>query len=108
MDLRIIYCFILIWIYLSIVKSTTKKPKSKSKNPKTTEPHDAMLVYQSTFTPFNELLPSSQNLPLNYCSFFNNRAPSPQINLKNCTWYKDNACCLQSEIESTFSKVKIG
>ena len=21
-----------------------------------------------------------------YCSFFNNRAPSTQINLKNCTW----------------------
>lgn len=43
---------------------------------------------------------------LNYCSFFNNRAPSPQINLKNCTWYKENSCCLQREIESTFSKVK--
>ena len=43
--------------------------------------------------------------PLNYCSFFNNRAPSPQINLKNCTWYKENSCCLQSEIYSTFSKV---
>ena len=43
--------------------------------------------------------------PLNYCSFFNNRAPSPQANLKNCTWYKENSCCLQAEIESTFSKV---
>lgn len=43
---------------------------------------------------------------LNYCSFFNNRAPSPQVNLKNCTWYKENSCCLQREIESTFSKVK--
>lgn len=43
---------------------------------------------------------------LNYCSFFNNRAPSPQINLKNCTWYNENSCCLQSEIESTFSKVE--
>lgn len=41
-----------------------------------------------------------------YCSFFNNRAPSTQINLRNCTWYKENSCCLQSEIESTFSKVK--
>lgn len=43
---------------------------------------------------------------LNYCSFFNNRAPTPQINLKNCTWYQENSCCLQAEIESTFSKVK--
>ena len=42
----------------------------------------------------------------NYCSFFNNRAPSTQINLKNCTWYKENSCCLQREIESTFSQVK--
>lgn len=45
--------------------------------------------------------------PLNYCSFFNNRAPSPQANLKNCTWYKENSCCLQAEIESTFSKVSL-
>jgi hypothetical protein len=40
-----------------------------------------------------------------YCSFFNNRAPSPQINLRNCTWYRENSCCLQSEIEATFNKV---
>ena len=56
----------------------------------------------SRVTPFI----SDENQPLNYCSFFNNRAPSPQINLKNCTWYKENSCCLQSEIESTFSKVR--
>jgi hypothetical protein len=48
---------------------------------------------------------SDYSRPLNYCSFFNNRAPSPQVNLKNCTWYKENSCCLQKEIESTFSKV---
>ena len=46
------------------------------------------------------------NSPKSYCSFFNNRAPTPQINLKNCTWYHENSCCLQAEIESTFSKVK--
>jgi hypothetical protein len=40
-----------------------------------------------------------------YCSFFNNREPTAQINLKNCTWYHKYSCCLQSEIESTFSKV---
>jgi hypothetical protein len=26
------------------------------------------------------------NTVTSYCSFFNNRAPSTQINLKNCTW----------------------
>ena len=55
----------------------------------------------------NKILNDEYSKPLNYCSFFNNRAPSPQINLKNCTWYKENSCCLQAEIESTFSKVKI-
>ena len=64
---------------------------------------------------YSNVLPIDHNLfhqssieesrPLNYCSFFNNRAPSPQINLKNCTWYREDSCCLQSEIESTFSKV---
>lgn len=61
----------------------------------------AATTSQNRVTPFI----SNENQPLNYCSFFNNRAPSPQINLKNCTWYKENSCCLQSEIESTFSKV---
>lgn len=41
-----------------------------------------------------------------YCSFFNNRAPKPQPTLKNCTWYKENSCCLQREIQATFGKVK--
>ncbi|XP_013417008.1 voltage-dependent calcium channel subunit alpha-2/delta-3 [Lingula anatina] len=43
---------------------------------------------------------------LQYCSFFNNRAPKPQPDLKNCTWYKENSCCLQREIDATFGKVK--
>ena len=41
-----------------------------------------------------------------YCSFFNNRAPSRQPTLKNCTWFKENSCCLQREIDATFGKVK--
>lgn len=41
-----------------------------------------------------------------YCSFFNNRAPSAQPGLRNCTWFKENSCCLQQEIEVTFSRVK--
>ena len=68
------------------------------KNKQTTYYNNTMLFYST-------VLPVDSNKPLNYCSFFNNRAPSPQVNLKNCTWYKENSCCLQSEIESTFSKV---
>lgn len=41
-----------------------------------------------------------------YCSFFNNRAPKAQPGLKNCTWFKDNSCCMQQEIEATFGRVK--
>lgn len=41
-----------------------------------------------------------------YCSFFANRAPSRQPALKNCTWFKENSCCLQREIDATFNKVK--
>ncbi|XP_074648904.1 uncharacterized protein LOC141904238 [Tubulanus polymorphus] len=41
-----------------------------------------------------------------WCSFFNNRAPTPQPELKNCTWFRANSCCLQREIDSTFVKVK--
>lgn len=43
---------------------------------------------------------------LQYCSFFNNRAPQAQPGLKNCTWFKDNSCCQQQEIEATFGVVK--
>jgi hypothetical protein len=53
-----------------------------------------------------EAAPEDLNRVKPYCSFFNNRQPTAQINLKNCTWYHENSCCLQSEIESTFSKVK--
>ena len=41
-----------------------------------------------------------------YCSFFNNRAPSAQPGIRNCTWFKENSCCLQQEIEATFGRVK--
>ena len=43
---------------------------------------------------------------LQYCSFFNNRAPRAQPGLKNCTWFKDNSCCMQQEIAATFGRVK--
>lgn len=41
----------------------------------------------------------------NYCPFFKNRAPVPQSSLKNCTWYKENACCLQTELDLIFPQV---
>ena len=41
----------------------------------------------------------------NYCPYFKNRAPAPQPNLKNCTWYKEKACCLQTELDLIFPLV---
>ena len=49
---------------------------------------------------------SSSTPAIQYCSFFSNRAPSPQPGLKNCTWFKSNSCCLQEEISATFGRVK--
>ncbi|XP_052262915.1 riboflavin-binding protein-like isoform X1 [Dreissena polymorpha] len=43
---------------------------------------------------------------VHFCSFFNNRAPSPQPGLRNCTWFAKNSCCKQEEIEATFGTVK--
>ncbi|KAK6169177.1 hypothetical protein SNE40_020276 [Patella caerulea] len=47
-----------------------------------------------------------KNNELQYCSFFDNRAPEAEPNLKNCTWFKDNSCCRQAEISATFGRVK--
>lgn len=41
-----------------------------------------------------------------FCTFFNNRAPTPQPDVKNCTWYKHESCCTQIEIEETFKNMK--
>ncbi|XP_022085033.1 uncharacterized protein LOC110976240 [Acanthaster planci] len=54
--------------------------------------------------PNTELVVSETEKP--YCTFFNNRKPEFQPNLKNCTWYQDNCCCRQVEIEVAFGKVK--
>ena len=43
---------------------------------------------------------------LQFCTFFNNRAPEVQPDLKNCTWFRDNSCCRQIEIDVTFRKMK--
>ncbi|CAG5127947.1 unnamed protein product [Candidula unifasciata] len=43
---------------------------------------------------------------LEYCPFFANRAPNIQLGLKNCTWFRENSCCRQQEIDAIFSRVK--
>eukprot|EP00057_Strongylocentrotus_purpuratus_P006577 XP_011661051.1 PREDICTED: uncharacterized protein LOC105436788 [Strongylocentrotus purpuratus] len=43
---------------------------------------------------------------LQFCTFFNNRAPEVQPDLKNCTWFRENSCCRQIEIDVTFKKMK--
>ena len=48
---------------------------------------------------------SSQNLQPQYCPYFQNRAPSPQPSLDNCTWYKEKACCLNEELAIIFSNL---
>ena len=40
-----------------------------------------------------------------YCPYFQNRAPSPQPSLQNCTWYKEKACCLNEELAIIFSNL---
>lgn len=49
---------------------------------------------------------TAQTSDLMYCSFFDNRAPKPQPSLKNCTWFRENSCCMQEEIDATFGRVK--
>ncbi|GAU94105.1 hypothetical protein RvY_05936-1 [Ramazzottius varieornatus] len=41
-----------------------------------------------------------------FCSFFDNRSPQMQPDLRNCTWYRERSCCRQAELESIFKKVK--
>jgi hypothetical protein len=41
-----------------------------------------------------------------YCSFFSNRAPSPQPALTNCTWFKKYSCCRDNEVRLIFSQVR--
>lgn len=53
-------------------------------------------ILLATFVAFHAALAEGKN---NYCPYFKNRAPSPQRNLNNCTWYKDDACCLQEELD---------
>ena len=40
-----------------------------------------------------------------YCPYFQNRKPERQDNLKNCTWYKENACCSAAELHFSFRQL---
>lgn len=48
---------------------------------------------------------ASANLERQYCPYFQNRAPSPQPSLKNCSWYRENACCLNEELSIIFAQL---
>lgn len=40
-----------------------------------------------------------------YCPYFKNRGPSRQDSLRNCSWYKENSCCYDEEIEFAFRQL---
>lgn len=48
---------------------------------------------------------SMRKEPLQYCPYFKNRGPTRQINLRNCSWYKDNSCCYDEEIDFAFRQL---
>lgn len=41
-----------------------------------------------------------------YCSFFSNRAPSPQPGLTSCAWFREYSCCRDNEVRLIFSQVR--
>ncbi|KXJ28614.1 hypothetical protein AC249_AIPGENE17462 [Exaiptasia diaphana] len=47
----------------------------------------------------------ASNSMKNYCPYFKNRGPSKQ-DLTNCTWFKENSCCMNSELGHVFSSLK--
>ena len=98
-----------ISIYLNVAFKSEQQRKSSANKVKIYKNMSYSYVEEDLVKKKSPILVAATSFvqPLNYCSFFNNRAPSPQANLKNCTWYKENSCCLQAEIESTFSKVSL-
>ena len=51
------------------------------------------------------VLSAAESTVNHYCPYFKNRAPSPQSNLENCKWFRDNACCLNHELRDIFSAI---
>ncbi|CAH1272996.1 Hypp5025 [Branchiostoma lanceolatum] len=43
--------------------------------------------------------------PLPYCSLFTNRAPHPEHKLVKCSWFHNDACCYQEEVDRIFPTV---
>lgn len=41
----------------------------------------------------------------NFCPYFENRAPLPQPDLQNCTWYRSKSCCLSKELSIIFDNI---
>lgn len=41
-----------------------------------------------------------------FCSFFDNRAPRRNSDLRNCSWFSDCSCCQQTEIDHLFSALR--
>ncbi|CAF1565848.1 unnamed protein product [Rotaria magnacalcarata] len=62
----------------------------------------SIFIFTNSFSTASS--PSSDTKP--YCSFFSNRAPSPQPALTNCTWFKENSCCRGNEVRLIFSQVR--
>lgn len=112
MKLKRYYSLLILLLLIEFIKCFEKLFQGSKKTSKANKQHNhhhqhtTTTYYNNSLQFYSTVIQPVKHKPLNYCSFFNNRAPSPQVNLKNCTWYKENSCCLQSEIESTFSKVK--
>jgi hypothetical protein len=54
---------------------------------------------------FLAILSTTKSTVNHYCPYFKNRAPSPQNNLENCTWFRENSCCLNHELSEIFSTI---
>lgn len=63
------------------------------------------LTFHAILVKSQESIGQMQTATEYYCPYFKNRAPSPQPDLKNCTWYKENSCCLQHELEIIFANI---
>jgi hypothetical protein len=64
------------------------------------------LSFVSTTNDSSYTISTSSSNTAPYCSFFSNRAPSPQPALTNCTWFKENSCCRDNEVRLIFSQVR--
>ncbi|EDV28230.1 uncharacterized protein TRIADDRAFT_53636 [Trichoplax adhaerens] len=40
---------------------------------------------------------------IKYCPYFHNRLARPQSQLSSCSWFRNQSCCYQAEIDSIFT-----